>query len=252
MSALIGHLTLSSSIWLGLGIQGSNKRTPDWYYCHEDFSSGYNKILFAPNGTEGFMRTYFQDMEISFSSPYHIDEGGYVTLGDSISGKSLNDSRTFPYMSVHYTLKYDSENDVVIMTNTSGMVFNYTPCHSSASIGRPNQRILSQGNRPPLYPHLYYCAERMCVLIDMSIIGWVIGGWIHTEDLKTTPCWHWLSFTKAFDIDSHTADISSPYTSFDFTLQRVNGSMIELQPHHSGEETVLLYGLDEQPYQCPP
>mmetsp|Transcript_9851 Transcript_9851/g.8236 ORF Transcript_9851/g.8236 Transcript_9851/m.8236 type:complete len:145 (-) Transcript_9851:168-602(-) len=117
-------LTLTS---LGFGIQGNNKRVPDWYYCHNDIYAPYTKLFFTPNGTEGFLRVSLQDLEqvsqTLYYSPYHIDEGGYVTLGDSISGKSLNDSRTFPYMSVHYTLKYDSGNDVVIMTNTSVRLF---------------------------------------------------------------------------------------------------------------------------------
>ncbi|EEQ97093.1 hypothetical protein Pmar_PMAR027339 [Perkinsus marinus ATCC 50983] len=235
-------------------------RQPDWYYCAEHDPSFLNRLFFTSNvdGTGGYLRSFLYDAaqhQATFYTPYQIDEAGYITFGDGTPGHSINDTARFPYMSAEYTLKYDAGRNSVTATGRSGLILRFTPQACSSGSPPPGElsRPLSavEGGPPPLYPFPYYCGDRMCFTIGISFNKWIIWGWISTEPLVNTPCWHAVTVWSPFDVTKEAGNVTAPFSSFHFTIVRVDGSVLKLQPHNSDEHPTLLQGYNNLPYHCP-
>ncbi|KAF4686257.1 hypothetical protein FOZ60_005455 [Perkinsus olseni] len=212
-----------------------NSARPEWYYCAENDWTLLNKLFFSPNGNGncGSMRAFLYDLagrQMTFYSPYRMDDAGFVSFGDGRPGKSINDTHTFPYMHADYTLQYNTEANSITMSNSTGQIFRYTPqaCQWGSRLGVPKASLAeTKGRLSPAVP-------------------------LPAEGLKNTPCWHWVTIWAAFDVTSESVNITGPYTSFHFTFVRLNDSMLKVEPHHSEESATLLYGYKALPYTCPP
>ncbi|KAF4693802.1 hypothetical protein FOZ62_015650, partial [Perkinsus olseni] len=217
-------------------------------------------LFFSPNGNGncGSMRAFLYDSaggQMTFFSPYGMDDAGFVSLGDGRPGRSINDTHSFPYMHADYTLQYNTEGNSITMSNSTGQIFRYTPqaCQWRSRLGVPRASLTeSREGSPPLYPYRHYCGDTMCITIGISFGQWIIVGFISTEGLKNTPCWYWVTIWAAFDVTSEAVNITGPYTSFRFTFVRLSNSVVKVEPHHSEEGATLLYGYKALPYTCPP